>query len=170
MRGHPGWIRSGWACAVATAGALLAVPATARGETLLPGVGVSESLTLPGVTHYAVYIYAGATLAFQLGERWYLSPSLYLEIAPEVGRGGGLATLTLSRTIGTWGTADLIGSFAHDQDHLDFGSSIFSAGIGGGLSIFAGDHVLVSPSVSVFRVVDDASWSLTPALAVGYAL
>jgi hypothetical protein len=160
--------RSTWAGVVASAFAL-AIPASAQASDMILGAGVSESLVLPDATHYAVYGYAGGTLSFALDDAWYLAPSLYLEVAPEVGRGGGLATLTLSRSLGGWGTGDVIASLAHDQHHLDFGGALFSVGLGAGVSIVV-DSLVVSPSMSVFRVVDDPSWTLTPALTLGYLL
>jgi len=160
--------RIGTRFAAAAATVIANVPLAAHASDLWIGLGVSEVASVPDVSHYGVYGYAGVTLPIELGTVW-LIPGLGVEVCPEQGTGGGVGSLTLERSIMATVAADLIISAVHDQPGLSWSDAVFSLGAGGGVSLTRGAFV-VSPSVTVFRVVDSPAWSVAPAIAVSHEL
>ena len=151
----------------------LAAPRRAEAEPLAPwaNLGVSEIVLLPDPAHYAVYVYAAVTLPIPTTwHDWYVIPGLALEVAPEVSRGGLVASVTLEHMLGARVAGDLIASFVHDQTDLDLDTALVSLGLGAGVSIAVGDFSL-SPSCSVYRVIAGGAgaWSLAPTLNLAHA-
>jgi len=155
---------------LAVAGTLVASARSAHADPPAPwwNLGVSEILLLPHPQHYAVYAYVGVTLPIATGwHELYVIPGLMFELAPEVSRGGGVATLTFERAVSARVAADLIVSLVHDQPGLAFDESLFSFGLGAGVSIAVGEWSL-SPSCSFYRVLDSPDWSVAPTLNLAH--
>jgi hypothetical protein len=140
----------------------------ARAVDVWMNAGAAEVLLLPDATHYAVYGYVAITVPIDTG--WhglYVIPGVGFELAPEVGRGGFTGYLTAEKVLSTRVAADFIVTFVHDQSGLSSDDAVFSVGVGGGVSIAIGRAAL-SPSLSMYRTVDAADWSLAPTLNVAY--
>jgi hypothetical protein len=130
--------------------------------------GVSEVVLVPDATHYAVYGYVAITVPIDIGWRGiYVIPGLGFELAPEVERGGFTGYLTAEKSVSVSVAADLIVTFVHDQSGVSSDDAVFSIGVGVGVSVALGRAAL-SPSLSMYRTLDAADWSLAPTLNVAY--
>ncbi len=142
----------------------------ARADDAWINLGVSEIVVIPDPQHYAIYGYVAITLPVALEwQQLYLIPGLGFEYAPEVERGGLVGYLTLERSLSEKVAGDFVVTLAHDQPGLSLDEAVYSLGVGLGVSITLGSVVL-SPSLSVYRVVDAPSWSLAPTLNLSRAL
>jgi hypothetical protein len=140
------------------------VPASAA--DLAVNAGVLEVVTLPEPAHGGFYPSVGVSLVFPLGPVT-LIPSLALEWAFELGRGGLVLGFTADFPLGPRLGFDLNVTLLHDQPGLDIARSAFFLGAGPGLSIFLGAWT-ISPFVSAFAGLSAGGWSLAPGVNVAW--
>jgi hypothetical protein len=147
--------------------ATLLVASTAQAADFAVNAGALEVVGLPP-QHLGLYLYAGGSLAF-VSERGALVPGLALEVAPENGRLGLVATVVADYPVTSGLGVDAQLALIHDQQGLDFRSSVFFAGAGGGVSLFFGKFT-VSPFLNLFIALDSTkALSLVPGVNVAYA-
>jgi hypothetical protein len=147
---------------------ILAVAARANAGQLALNVGALEVVGLPHPAHLGLYPSVALSMAIQ-GPGLTLIPALGVEWAPELGRGGLVATLTSDWAMNDWLGLDLGVTLVHDQPGMRLSESLFYLGAGPGFSVFLGPWSL-SAYVDGMLGLADGSWSLTPGLNLARTL
>ncbi len=145
----------------------LASPTAVAADVAL-NAGVLEVAGLPGPTHLGLYPNVAVSLAVPAGPLTVI-PSLGVEWAPELGRGGLVATVTADWALNSRVGLDLQLALIHDMPGLDFGRSELFGGGGVGCSLFFG-RLAVSPFVALFVGLGSGGLSLVPGLNLAWTL
>jgi hypothetical protein len=143
-----------------------AMPALAADVAL--NAGVLEVAGLPGPVHVGLYPNVAVSVAVPAGPVT-LIPSLGLEWAPALGRGGFVAVVTADWALHPRVGLDVMLALIHDMPGLAFARSDLFAGGGVGCSLFFG-RLTVSPFVALFAGLVTPGLSLVPGVNLAWTL
>lgn len=147
---------------------LAVAPASALAADVALNAGVLEVAGLPGPVHVGLYPNVAVSVAVPAGPVT-LIPSLGVEWAPELGRGGFVAVVTADLALNTRVGLDVELALIQDMPGLAFAKSDLFAGGGVGCSLFFG-RLTVSPFVAFFLGLVTPGLSLVPGVNVAWTL
>lgn len=142
---------------------------TGRAQEVGLNSGLVEIINLQAPPqHVGLYPYLAVSMAKEW-EGWVIAPNVGLEVSPELGAWGAVLSATADRPMVEHLGWDLLATVIHDQYRSDFKHAKFYMGVGTGFS-FLFDAWSISPSMSVFRGLNNSEWSLVPIVNVGRTL
>ncbi|MBI4433171.1 hypothetical protein HY632_00205 [Candidatus Uhrbacteria bacterium] len=122
----------------------------------------------PSVSHIGAYPGLGVSLTFPL-DGVSLSPGVGIELAPDTGYWGFMATLAADFPMNDAIGIDAVVAFMHDQLGSAFGDATYYVGAGGGISWFITNQWTLSPNTLVYLALNNGPiWAIAPGANLWY--